>query len=72
MFSISLIGSLRNAEIFLKEAGKPLDNALLLFGTVAAAKTGHRRHQLVDVCAGGLQRTITERIGYKTAGLIRL
>ena len=72
LFSIAHGALLRNAEIFLKETGKPLDNALFLFGAVAAAKARNRRHQLVDVCAGGFQRTITERVCQKTAGLIRL
>jgi hypothetical protein len=50
----------------LKQSGQ---NTLLFLGPVATAETGHRRHNLVDVGAGGFEGAIPEGILDKLPGL---
>ena len=55
-----------------EEAQKLLNDGLFLFGTVATAESGDRRHQLVDVSTSGLDRTITEGTFDKLTSLLGL
>ena len=63
---------LPNSKEPLKECHQLSNDTLLLFGTVATTETGHRRHQLIDVSASGLNRTITEGHLNKLAGFLFL
>ena len=53
---------LYNTEILLKESFDLVNNTLLLGGSVAATKARYRGHQLVDVCACGLDSAIAQSI----------
>ena len=53
---------LYNAEILLKECFDLVNDTLFLGSSVAATKARDRRHQLVDVCACGLDSAIAQSI----------
>ena len=58
-----------DAEELLEKSLQLLDDGLLLFGAgTTAAKTGDRRHQFVDVGAGGLDLPVPESVLQELAG----
>lgn len=64
--------ALTNTKEPLKERFKPVNNTMLLGRSVSSAEAGHRRHQLVNVCASGFDLTITEGNLHESAGLFFL
>lgn len=52
----------------IEEHFQLFNNRLLFRGTVSAAETRNRRHQIVDVRAGRFDNAVTEGMGDKVAG----
>ena len=66
MFRFHLIPA--NAEELLEKSLQFFDDGLLLFGAGTTAKTGDRRHQFVDVGAGGFDFPVPESVLQELAG----